>query len=348
MRDLGPWEDPSREDVLRVVQVDPHSLDTTYGDLSGVEPSSVSVTEGYYTDARVSAKLTALSGGYRDYCWLRLVHECPGTAFREELGTFVVAGRTDTRDETEMDLRSVLWAISDDTQAGHLTIGQGALSHDVFRRICQAVGKEGEILAGAGNHRYASTVVYETGDSYLSDLFDLCDAASCRLGVDGHGRITMGPYVAPSLREPDWLIDPYSSRSMVLEDGLSTEDTTGQAASRSVVTYKGSDAELSAAADVPSSSPASASRRGYTIAEVHSVSELMPATQAQAQAMADSYVAADSASGRTRSAKCLYFPVHAGDVVAWREADGTVGRWLVKEADTDCGDWTVSLSLKEV
>lgn len=349
MRSLGIWEDASREDVMRVVQVDPHSLDTTYGDLVGVEPASVSITEGYYTDNRVSAKLKALSGGYRDYAWLRLVHECPGTPFREELGTFVVAGRTDTRDEMELDLRSVLWAISSDTQAGHFSIGEGALSHDVFRSICQTVGKEGTVLAGAGNHRYTASVVYKVGDSYLSDLFDLCSTATCRLGVDGHGRITMGPYVPPTQREPDWLIDPYSSRSIVLEDGLSTEDTSGQAASRSVVVHSsGEDVDISADADVDSSSPVSSARRGYTIAEVHTESDMQPETWDRAQALAKQYLSSDSDAGRKRSAKCLYFPVHAGDIVAWREHDGTMGRWLVSEADTDCGDWTVSLTLKEV
>lgn len=351
MNDLSMWLDATREDVLRVVQLSPNQLDGTLGDLPGVLASGASITEGYYTDNRTSAKLTVLEAQREPYAWLRLVHECPGYGWSEELGTYVVAqedtayqGGTST---TDYDLRSILWAISSDTQPFHFSIGAGATTRQVFERICQTVGKSGRILAGAGDHRYGDSVVYDVGNSYLSDLFDIASTSNNRLDVDGHGRITLGPYTPPSQRDPDWVLDS-STKPIVIDDGIKVEDTTGQATSRVVVTYKSGDTEINAGADVDASSPYSSARRGYTIAETKQATDMSPATQAQADATARSDLALNTSdAGRVRSCKCLYFPVHEGDVVEWREGTSST-KYLVKEADKDLSDWTVSLTLKEV
>ena len=353
MQELSMWLDPAREDVLRVVQLSPNQLDGTLGDLAGVLPSGASTTEGYYTDNRVSARLTVIESQREPYAWLRLVHECPGYEWSEELGTFVVAEEDTTYQDgtstTEYDLRSILWAISSDTQPFHFSIGAGATAHAVFQRICQTVGKEGRILAGAGDYRYSDSVVYDVGNSYLSDLFDVASTAGDRLNVDGHGNITLGPYTPPRQRDPDWVLDASAQRSIVLDSGgIKVEDTTGQATSRVVVAYKSGDTEINAGADVDSGSPYSSARRGYTIAETKQVTDMSPATQAQADAVARQDLALNTAdAGRVRSCKCLYFPVHAGDVVEWREGLSST-KYLVKQCDRDLEDWTVSLELKEV
>ena len=352
MNDLAMWKDAARRDVLSAIQLEPNDLESTLGELSGVLDSGASITEGYYTDHRITAKLSALEPGREPYSWIRLVHECPDYSWSEELGTFVVAQEDTTYEDgtstVEYNLRSILWAISSDTQPFHFSIGEGATTYDVFRRICQIVGKTGQILAGAGNHRYTSSVVYEIGDSYLSDLFDVASTASCRLGVDGHGRITLAPYTPPSQRDPDWVLDLSDPSGIVIADGSKVTDTTGQQISRAIVTYKDGDTEISAGADVGSGSPYSPSRRGYTIAKVDSVTDLSPATQAQAQKTAETNLAlGTSGKGRERTAKCLYFPVHQGDIVEWREGPDTT-RYLVKEADKDLSDWTVDLTLLEV
>lgn len=345
------WADPAREDVLRAVQLAPNDLERELGDLPGLLADGATVTEGYYTDNRVSAKLSSL--GERDpYAWVRLVHECPGYGWREELGTFVVAEEDVTWEaggaKHDYDLRSILWAISSDTQPGHFSIGTGATTSQVFDRICGIVGKQGVRLAGCGEHRYGQPVVYDVGSSYLKDLFDVADTASCRLGVDGHGRITLGPYVAPSRRDPDWVLDMADPSCPVIDSGTKEEDTTGQATSRVVVTYKGKDVELSAGADVATSSPFSPARRGYTIAESKDLTDMSPETQDQAQREAEAALAANTSDkSRKRTCRCLYFPVHAGDVVEWRQ-DGATVRYLAQEVERDISDWTVSLTLKEV
>lgn len=352
MRDMSMWRDGGRVDRIHALMVDPHSLDTVRGELPDVILDGCSITEGYYTDHRVSGSLRVLdTGSWLDGSWVRIVHECPGYSYREELATLIPSkvARTERSGGTtlDLDLQSVLWSISKDTLASHFTIGQGAQTTDAFSRICQTVEKDGVVLAGSYSHRYASTVVYELGDTFLSDLFDVCATAGNRLSVDGHGRIVMGPYVEPSRREPDWVLDPRDPRTIVLDEGVGWSEEVGKVASRAVVIYKDGDTEISASSDVSPSSRYSAASRGYTVAAQHSVTEMSPATNWQAQRLADQYLAADSAGTAERTVKCMYFPVHQGDIVLWQDG-GEATRCLAKDVDVDLGGMTVALTLKEV
>ncbi|MDY4651162.1 MAG: hypothetical protein SO366_02800 [Atopobiaceae bacterium] len=351
MRDMAIWEDGSRRDIVSAWMVDPHSLDSVRGEVQGLMREGCSLTMGYYTDNRLTGQMQTLGRtGWQDGSWVRLVLECPDYAYRAELATLIPsrseeasrAGAT----EISWDLQSQLWAISEDTLPSHFSIGQGALATDVFRRICSTVGKECSVLPGTYEHRYQQTVAYELGDSFRSDLYDVCTKSGNRLDTDEHGRITMGPYVAPSKRSPDWVLDTASKRSIVLDDGYGWTDEFGSVPSRSVVIYKQGDTEIAAAADVPTTSRHSPSRRGYTVAEQHSLTDMSPATQAQAQRLADEYIKADSDSKRELTVKTLYFPVRAGDMVLWRDG-GEETLCLAKEADIDLGKMTIDLTLKE-
>ena len=352
MRDLSMWRDGKRKDRIHVLMVDPHSLDSVRGELPDVILDGSSLTEGYYTDNRVSGKLTTLEGGhYQEGSWLRVVHECPDYDYRAELATLIPSKVSQTTEtgatKTSYDLQSVLWSISTDTLASHFTIGKGALTKDVFKRLCKTIQKECLILAGSNDTRYTQTVSYELGDSFLSDLFDICSTANNRLNIDGHGRITMEKYVSPATKAPDWLLDPMEPNTIVVDDGIGWSEDIGTVASRAVVIYKNGDTEIAASSDLASSSRFSAASRGYTVAETHSLTQMSPATKAQAQRLARQYLATDSEGTAERTVTCLYFPVHQGDMVLWQDASQQV-RCLVKDVEVQLADMTVQLTLKEV
>lgn len=351
MGDLAMWQDVTRDDDIRVLLVDPWSLDTVRGELGGVLLGKCSLTFGYDTDNRVSGKVVAVDdGSWVEGSWLRIVHRCDGYGYSNELATLAPSSISHTLEdghvELEFTLQSALWTLSADRLASHFVIGSGAQTQDVFDRIMSTSGRTGAKLPGYSSHRYGEAVTYEIGDTLLSDLFDLCDVAGDRLDVDGHGRITLGPSLGTS-RTPDWDVDADDPRSVVLEQGVTWEDRPGDVASRSVVTYKKDDTEITAYADLPNSARYSSQRRGWTRAEVHSENDLSPATYDTALAKAKEYLQEDGRDAVERTAKCMYFPVMEGDVLRLRDAAGTHDG-LVTQVDVDFGDMTVDITFEEV
>lgn len=344
MNDLTMWEDGAREDDIVLETVDPKTLDAT-GEVAHVNLENCSITEGYETDNRVQGQVE-FEGEYDYRSWFRFVHICEKYGYRNEMALLipdVVTYNAETK-MTSISCQSVLWSLSEDTQPSHFAIAKGARTKAVFNRIMQITGRKGEILAGAGDSLYGEAKAYPIGDSFLSDLFDICNAANNRLECTGHGVITMGAYVKPKKKAVDWEIDPDDSRTILLTGSKSTETNIGSAASRTVVVWKGSnDKEIAASQDVASTSVAAASRRGYTVAKVHQVQDLNPQNQAQAYKLAEQYIEDDSDLGVTRSISCLYFPVHEGDIL---KITGD-RRWCVTQVQIKLSGMTVDLTLKE-
>lgn len=352
-RDLGMWRDGARRDVVYVQRVDPHDLGRVDGVLGGLVLDGCSITEGYYTDARVQASIRHDGEWGEDLHWLRVVHECPAYGYRAELGTFVVDSISHDRSRggvtCDLTCQSVLWALADDSVAYSYVIGSGATTSKAFQQIMRTTGKEGQVLPGAAEHRYGAAVAYDAGDGFQKMLFDVATTAGDRLSVDGHGRITLGPYVSPSKRDPDWVLDARERRTIVLSDGGTETISLGDAAGRSMVKYsRGEGSDIAASWDVGQGSLASPSRRGWNRTEVHSVNDLSPQTHAAAETLARRYVGEDSEVAREVSVKCLYFPVHQGDVVSYTDAQGHEGKYLAKDVKASLGDMTVELTLKGV
>lgn len=352
--ELAMWRDATRDDVIRVLLVDPANLDTVRGELGGVILRRCSLTFGYDTDNRVSGKVTAVDdGSWVEGSWLRIVHECPGYGYRNELATLVPSNVSHTLEdghvELEFTLQSVLWTLSSDMRSSHLTIAAGAQTPDVFDRMIATAGRAGSRLPGCNSHRYDQAVTYEIGDSILSDLFDVCNAANNRLDVDGHGRVTMGPNTGTN-RTPDWRLDVDDARTIVLEQGVTWEDQPGSVASSSIVTYKkdtqDEKTEITAVAELPNSKRYSAQRRGYVLAKVHSESDLTPATYDAALAKAKTYLQDEGRDTVKRTAKCMYFPVTEGQVVEMDDGLATTSN-LVTEASVSFDDMTVDLTMEQ-
>lgn len=352
-RDLTMWEDGARRDMVYVQRVDPHALDTIDGTVDALALDGCSITEGYYTDARSTASIRHMGSWDSDVHWLRIVHECPDYGYRAELGTFLVDKIEETQQDgmttTDLSCRSVLWGLSEDMVDWVVTFGAGSTAHDAFRTVLRITGKEGTILPGAPDHRYGQTVVHDVGDTFLSDLFGIAESCGGRIDIDGHGRITLGAYVAPSRREPDWILDARSSRTIVLADEDRLTTSFGDAAGRSIVRHSmGQDSTIAASVDVEQGSLASPQRRGWLKASMHDASDMQPETWQRAHDLALTYIGTDSDVAKERQISCMYFPVHEGDIVQYADTSGRQARYLAKEVDVSLGDMTVKLTLREV
>lgn len=349
---MTDWKDATREDSVRVYMVDPHNLDIIRGELTNIILDGCSITQGYYTDTRISGKIQVMESEYIEGSWIRIVHEVESEEYRNELGTFAVSKPSDSWDKgariTDYELQSALWTLTNDLCPNHYSIGAGSYALTVFDNICKMCGREYVHKAGANNYRYTESKIYEMGDSYLSDLFDICDISNNRIGVDGHGRITIEPYRNPSDITPTWELDTDDPRTLVLSESITRDSTEYEAAGRSIVIYSSNDEEIYAQADAPSSSPYSSAKRGYTRAVSHQVNDLSPATKAQAQALANTYLQTDMASTIEWKVSTLYFPAVIGETLNFI-MDGEKRKCLIKSIDPiNLKTMTMTLTLKEV
>ena len=344
------WRDRTRKDEIHVRMVDPHNLDIDRGELEHLILSGCSISYGYETDTRVSAKLQTEGSNYISGSWLRIIHKAGD--YENELGTFVVIDEPSWEWKSGMkiysyELQSVLWTLSKDLVLGHFSIGAGAYALDAFDRICNTCGRT-FVHKNPRNYRYSTSKVYEACDSYLSDLFDICETSNNRLDVDGHGRVTISPYIVPSEIEPSWDVVDTDPRTLLLSSGISGSSNAHEVPSRAIVVYTSGDTEIIAAADRTSESPLSSAQRGYTIAEKYQVSDLSPATAAGAQALAKSNLERSSVT-REMNASFLYFPCHPGETMNLT-INGDKKKYLIKTIDpvsfTD--PMTIKTTLKEV
>lgn len=344
------WRDRTRVDEIHVRMVDPHNLDIDRGELEHLILSDCSISYGYETDTRVSAKLVTEGCNYIPGSWLRIIHKSGD--YQKELGTFVVIDDPswDYKGGLKIysyELQSVLWTLQKDLVLGHLSIGAGAYALDVIKRICNTCGRA-YVFNNPNNYRYSAAKVYEACDSYLTDTFDICSTSTNRLDVDGHGRITVSKYYAPSQIEPAWDIVDADPRTLLLSSSISGSSNAHEVPSRAIVVYTNGDSEIIAAADRTSDSPLSAAQRGYTIAEKYQVSDLSPATQAGAQALAQDNLSRNVVTTQL-DASFLYFPCVPGETM-YLTLGGVKKKYLIKTIDPVSlkNPMTIKTTLKEV
>jgi hypothetical protein len=345
------WRDPRTELTLRAWEVDPHNLDFVRREVSGLLPGKCSMTLGYRSDTRASAKVEIEGAGPGDGSWVRLTLEAPGLP-TEELGTLCV--KSSRRDRasgiTTLDLQSAIWAISEDRLSWEWTVGAGTRTSVAIDRACAWCARPYVLLPGFRDGQYGSTVGFERSDAFSTFLFDACSRAGDRMDVDGHGRLSFAPYTAPEAREPDWDVDERDPRSVVLSSGRVDEDASGEAYGRTVVVHNigSGDGQVAVTGeyDVPDTHAASFARRGFNRTKVREVQDMSPETGAEASRLAERYSATDADLGVTRTATVMWCPVTAGDVIRWTDADGETARLLVKTAECSFERWDKELTME--
>lgn len=356
------WLDQTRRDVLTFQMVTPTNVDKTYGELEGVDLSGSSLTANYYTDTRTSGKIRVVGGNWIRGSLIRVIHSVPEWNYKKELGTYIVTKDNATRERGEwvyeLTLHSRLYGLSTDKHSRPWTIAKGARALKAMQDSLKTATCPYTLLSPK-DKTYGSAKVIESGTTRLAALFDIANASGNRLDANGHGRVTISPYVNPANKAASYVIDLSNQRGIAADD-LSLNTDWLEMVDIAVVSHKFTakqggksvEKEVTGVAAVSSSSHQAHSKRGYTVTNFQSVSEMKPETAARAQALAQANLKKDQRELIEWTLTTMYLPVWEGDVVQLNVPDGPSAyrgkrKCLVKALDLDLSRMTMKLTLKE-
>ena len=349
--------------------VDPHSCNSVIGELEGVDPAGCEVTEGYYSDTRVSAKVTTKvklgeSDGYVPNARIRLTLRVPRFGWERELVTGFVTDMSpsDSDGMTVRDyaLDSSLWGISDDLITSKVTCAAGSKALTVAKKLLGDRRIEYD-AANAQDRSISKVTVYEPGTGLLHLLFDIFSGYS-RIGVSGHGPITIKRYTEPGKLTPQATIDPRDKHTLVTGE-VTEKDTSWERPGAAIVTANVSKSKTQGGKTVttnevragtymaPDADRSSRNTRGYLrfAKDTYGGNKDEP-TVSELSAEARKVWNNNQGAGRSWELSVLYMDLHEGDVVTLAHADGTSSKCLVQTVTThlDPRERTQQLTLKEV
>lgn len=343
------WRDPAYEPDLNIQMVDPHNLDISRGLLTGV--TNCTLTDGYYSDTKISGALETIDDNYIGGSWLRIYVDDTAVA---TLGVqdISITQAPENALKKSYTLQSVLWMLDADIGANLYTIGQNTMASTVINAICNECGKKVTFMPGFYDSYYQTAKVFERTDSFRAILADVCSTAGDQLGVNGHGEITISPYINPSYRSIDWTLRESDSDSIIIDPGYDDKDASGDAYNRTIVVATNSSGEneqtIVASSDAGPESPVSSYYRGWTKSNVHQVSDMQPFTYDRAMQLVNQYIPDDRSRGLSRDCTCMYFPVEGGQIIEWVDMQGSKSLYLAQTVEHDLFSWTSKLTLKKL
>jgi len=347
------WTNGKLNHELSVYMVDPCNHNVVLDKLE-VDLEGNGITWGYETATKVSAKISVTNwDDYIENSWIQMIHTIAGTDYERVMFTgFVWDEGAESKSGTlgaTPSLMGALKALELDRLTAPIIIGEGALSQDLAKTILDKSGQDYFINPNAGNYRYAETSVMDAGETRLKCMTDICDVAGYEMRVNGEGVIQVQKYIYPGYIVPSFVLDADAENTVVLSSGLSRSTNKHQVAGRSIAVYKKDEEVLVGYADVSSMHLASPSRRGYTVAEVHELHDLVePVSISQLQNMAKEYLSDDSTSFVEWNVQTMWLPLEEGDVVAFIPSGMDARICVCKTVDADLHSWTLNLTLREV
>lgn len=356
------WRDQTRKDVITFQMVTPTNVDKVYGELEGVDLSGSTLSAAYYTDTRTSGKIRVVGGNWVRGSMIRVIHTIPEWNYKKELGTYVVTSDDATREHNEwvydLTLHSRLYGLSTDKHSHPWTIAKGARALKAMQDSLRQAKCPYRLLSPR-DKTYNSAKVIESGTTRIAALFDIANAAGDRLDVDTHGRVTISPYVNPSNKAPSYVIDLRDGRGIDM-DSISLSTDWLEMVDIAVVSHKFTakqggksvEREVTGVASVSTSVHHAHAKRGYTVTNFQSVSEMKPETAARAQELARANLKRDQRELIEWTVNTMYMPIWEGDVVQLNVYDGPSAyrgkrKCLVKSLDLDLSRMTMKLTLKE-
>lgn len=327
------WRDRSRVDRFAYEMIDPHNLTNTRGWMRNV--TSASITQGYYSDTRISGKLEGVDTGYIVNSLIRIYHYVDAENYVEILGTFFVndlSVKVKGGLEIEsFELTSMLTRISNDYLEHHYAYGNGTSYLDILKSMLTQWDIDFEVDDNVA-HRYVSgSRLYECEDSKLSTLYDVCDVLNARMDIAPNGVVTIKKYILPSKREP---IETLSTSNMTITSEITIDEPRYDAINRILCHYKKDDADVSAVADVSAEYVYAYANSGVRRTQKETIDECQQPYFQNLQQIAKNKLADLEGGSRTKEFNCVYFPCSMGDIVTLRDSEGTK-KYMLQERDID-------------
>lgn len=355
------WTDTGYDSTVTVAVVHQTNVDNSLGVLTGVTLDSVRVTEEYYSDSRAQAKVTTVvkegqSDGYVDNARLRIILAVPSQNWSKELFTGFV---TEIDEKTtsgwttrEYSLDSSLWGILEHKVDSAVVVGKGAKLINIWTSLVSKKTKLQYSTTGAQDHVYTANTVYEPGTDLATILFELSSGYS-RVDVDGHGRLTLKKYTAPSKLAPVATLNPKDPKGLIFGDlsrNDSRYDTPGHAMVVATVTNDNDQQETIVGSYYPAASHASSIQtRGWlrSSSESYSGASEKP-SKSELNALAKRNWENNQDLGIEWTASSIYADIHAGECYTLVKPDGKSVKVLAKSVESRFDEMVQELTLKEV
>lgn len=362
------WTNTGYSWDVTVMVIHQADVDNTLGFLSGVQLQGLTITENYYSDTRIQGKVTTIvpegkSDGYVKNARLRIILNVPKFAFIEELMTGYVSDIKITNEDgytkRQYTLESTIWGILEHKIKDPITIKKGAKLVSTWGSIINKLTKMQYSTTGAQDHAFKNNILYEVGTNLSTLLFELSSGYD-RMGVDGHGRLTLKKYVNPTEQEPTSVMSYHDTRGMLVKPLARTSseyDPPGRAIVTTTiskeVTEKGKKKTIqevvSGFYDAPSSHATSINSRGWLRARSDSytgASEKPSKSELNAAAKKNWEAAQDK--GIEWTCPSVFQDWHIGAVITLIPNSTTSVKCLIKSVTTNLDDMTQNLTLKEV
>lgn len=363
------WTNTGYSYHIDVHVVSPVNVDDTQGSLSGVVLNGTSITENYNSDSRIQGKVTTVvkegtSDGYIENGRLRIIATILEHGWTEELMTGYVSDVAETTQngytKRVYTIEGSLWGLIDHKTNSPIVIGHGARLVYTWRQILGRLTRMQFDTTGALDYRFTTTTVYEVGTSLHTLLSELSSGYD-RMNNNGHGRIVLSKYVAPSKQQTSRALDWRDSRGLILypiERRSSKWEIPGRAVvttTKSVTTNgKTVQKTLVGYYDAPGSNKYSLGARGWlkTIVNSYSGASSDP-DSAELNAVAKRNWKAAQNEGNEWGYESVFANYHAGEVVNFVHPEANsngmaIAKALITNVSTDLEHWTQSLTLLEV
>ena len=363
------WTDTGYTYLVEVAVVSQTNVDEVIGYLRGVGLSDASISENYYSDSRVQAKISTIvkegeSDGYIDNARLRILVLIPSRDWSEEVVTGYV---TDISENTERGctkrqytIEGTIWGLLDHKISAPIAIAKGATLVATWTSIMGQLTRMQYTTTKAQDHTYdfPSPVIYEAGAGLATILFEILLDYD-RMETTGHGVVSLEKYTSPLKREASRIID-FSSPITLSLYPLKRDVDKWEVPGRSIVTATISKTDsngnatqevMVGAYDAPSSHFASMATRGWlkVRSDTYSGQNDNPTKDELNTIARKNWEAEQEQHGVTWSCSSVFADYHAGDVVTLISPYTKTGvKALIKSVQTDLGSFTQELTLKEV
>lgn len=337
------------------------NVDKLLGVLSGVQFNGLQMTDNYYSDSRVQAKVTTIvkdgtSDGYVANARLRITLVIPDRGWSKEMFTGYVTDVQETHEhgyvKRSYTLDSTMWGLLDHKMYKTITIADKAKLIDTWKDILSKNTKMQYSTSGANNHTFAlkSPMVYPIGTALSTILFELTSKYD-RMNVDGHGRITLKKYIAPSSAQPSRTLDLDDARGLIYGSVSRSSDEVekpGQVVVTANITQNEKQKTISSRYTAPSTHATSIEKRGWLSVrvEAYNGSKDNPTNEDLATVAKTKWQSAQ-ANGVEWSLSSVFADYWAGEVVNLIVNNKT-HKCLIKSVSTNFENLTQDLTLKEV
>lgn len=365
------WTQTGYQYLVEVHVVSQTNVDDTLGILDGVVLSNLSITENYYSDSRVQAKVKTVvkegaSDGYIANARLRIVLILPDYGWSSELITGYVSDINENHQNGNVSkdytIEGTIWGLLEHKLKDPVTIGKGAKMVDVWVGLMQTQTRMQYSAEKAKDHAFGTAVIYEPASVLSTVLFEISSGYS-RMDVNGHGVVLLEAYTEPSQRTPEKIIDFRAVKGLVelpLEKTSEEWEAPGRAIVTATISKTDSDGKttqqvISGTYDAPSTHKTSINVRGWLRArsDTYSGGGDDP-TVSELRAMAEKNWKNNQSEGIVWTATSVFADYHAGDIATLITPGSYSGeaveehKVLLQSVSTNFEKMTQELTMKEV